>query len=524
MIINTDDDNAYQHLCLIIKEFEEAALKSGKRQGILVVANSPLTSMDNLLVSSDKVLAKVKSSRPTAKAGVSVDNSTPDEEQQKKNLVDIDFDADLSSLFGQDNPVANYVKDCLNCDLRLQFDWQVKPLNLLGGIEDLLGQMDLALNGLKTQMDPYKSVDGICDLLNSLKLNVCVPDLIIALISLKLLLKKYTSDTINISLDWTVLVGPLLKAIVEGIADLLDGMAGVILSPLDCTLDSLYAARTAVNEASDLVGDLKVFTGASVEQINALAGGQLPPGTDLDGVAREYTLGMLQDKVTTTSGARGGQKQSVPTARIGNTKSSIGNDTKIGFSKEGGESALTLPTGFSLSRDTRLEDALKDPHFPQSTLLEKLILPVQDARAWLEEILDTILKSLRSVGALVSGGMRVQLGNIGILLFLSDMIGLLLMIIDMIRKNQNVKDWCKFLEENPQVLQEGIRAWLSRSGVSPSSVAQLRVANSGNNTLLLTRGPEILSEISTCASERTASQSQLIAQWIQELNRTSGNL
>jgi hypothetical protein len=506
MIENTDDPQIYQNLCLIIDAFETAALESGTREGFLVVANGPLTGMDNMMSSSDKALNSIQSSREDS----NVDSR--DLSDTNDSGFNLDFDADLAEIFGQeDNPVRNYVEECLNCDLRLQFDWQLKPLNLLGGIDSLIQGINEILDAFQIQLDPYKSLEGICDLLNNLK-GLCIPDLILVLISLKLLLKKYISDSIEIKLDWTVILGPLLKGIVDGIASLLEGLIGIILAPIDCALTSLYAANELERQARELAGQVGAFASGTKDIVDSIRKGELPPGVDIDATAEDYTWAgsTLGDTVYPEAPHLG-------TSRVTGRELEQGDPVfKLDLGKDdGSNAALTIPTGFTLTKDTRLADALKDPNFVDSTITEKLIIPVQDAKYFIQDLLGNILQSLRSLEVLVSGGLSVQMGNIGLLLFLADLISLVVMIIKMLQINKNVTDWCSFLEENPEILEEALNSRYSRS----LSKNQLKVESGGNNTLLLREGPDIVAEISTCASKRSTSETEIIQQWIQDLSR-----
>lgn len=501
MIANTDDQLIYEQLGIIINEFEKAALTNGKRTGALITAHSPLTAMDNMLEASDATLSKIKTSRNT-------DEETDTALLANSSGLNFELDEDLAELFTGDDAVSEYLKDCLNCSTRLKFDWQLKPLNLLGGIEGLQLDINKVLDGFELQLDPYKSLEGICGLLNLLK-TLCLPDLIITLLSLKMLLKKYVSDCININLDWTVVLGPLLKVIIEGVATLLEQLTGVILSPLDCTINALTLANEFERESKELVGQAATFANASLDEfkdtVQSVTQGRLPANIELNGTAEDYTwAGSTLDQTKYPSAPQfGGFVAAERELNSGDTAFSV---------KEQGRN-VSVPNGFDLKRDTKLDEALRDINFANSTATQKLLLPMQEAQVYIRDLLENILKSLNSVQALVSGGLDVQMGKIGIILFLSDVISLLTMMIQMLRQYPDVKDWCQQLEQNPHILEEALK-----SKFNPGQ-SDIRVDNGDNNTLILSRGPQVLMEIATCSSNRTTPQSALIEQWIKDLNR-----
>lgn len=504
MYINTDDDHAYEHLSFIISEFEKAALQSDRREGALIVAQSPIAAMEKMLHASDKVLSKVKDSRkkPTKK-------DILNDALQIKNKS-IELDADLAELFGgEDNPVANYLNECLGCDLRVTFDWQLKPLNLLGGIKNLIKGINEIIDAFALQLDPFKTLEGLCDLLNMLK-GLCLPDILIVLLSLKMLLKKYITDAINITLDWTVILGPLLKLIVEGIAALLETIASLLLAPLDCTLTALYAANDIEREARELLAQTSIMANGLLDQATSI-------GSLLDGSSFDIKNLKDQDVITPLSEKQkwtGGKKTTYPEPPIfGGFNTHLQEGFQ--FELEPEKKEFTVPIGFEINRDSKLLDAIQDVNFANSTIISKLILPVQEARNYIQGLLSNLLTSLHSVEALVGGGLSVQMGQIGIIMFLKDMISLVMMIIKMLKQNVNVKDWCSFLEENPAVLENALKERYAH--ISDG----LKVDAKEGNKLVLSRGPAILKEISTCSSSRTGPEAALLQQWIQELERKS---
>lgn len=504
MIKARENELEYEQLTLIIDAFEKAALESGTREGYLVVASSPLTGMDSMLDAGSTMLKQVGSTRTTEGSGADTSNQVG---VTQESMFGIDYDEDLAELFGENNPAANYVQECLNCNLRLQFDWQLKPVNLLGGLDKLIDQVNLILDGLELQLDPLAKLEDICNILNLLK-GLCIPDLIIVLISLKLLIKRYVTEALNINLDWTVVLGPLLNAIVGGIASLLEQLAGVILAPLDCSLNALITANTLEKESRQLLQQVDVFAQSKASTIKSLSRGELPADTNIAGVTEEFRW---------TPASPGTYPEAPQFGGFNSTQTPL-NTSKDAFSIKKGEKQreefkMTAATGFQFNQGTTLSNALKDANFPQSTMVEKLILPLQDAKLYINDLLSNLLKSLRSVQSLVSGGMNNQVGTIAILLYLKDMISLVMMIINLLKSNQDVSDWCSHLESNPNILQEAIRSRFGRAGQN------LTVDNGDDNTLILRTGPDILMEIKTCASSRTTPEAELLQQWIQDLKR-----
>lgn len=495
MVVNYDDPNLYEHLLLITDAFEKEALRSGKRNGFMVAAQGPLTAMDNLLSGSDQVLAAASSRASQRGRGIegevsisdpaAVTNPRQRTEAEAKLSGGVEFDADLLELLfpgGADgeSAVRNYLSECLNCDLRLQFDWQLKPLNLLGPIEGLLQSIEAAIDSFTMRIDPFRSLEGICNLMNGLR-GFCIPDLIMIVMSLKLLLKKYTLGAIEVKLDWTTVLAPLLKLILEGIVSLLDSLMAIILAPLDCTISGLAAANQVEKETRSLL--------ATIEQVMGSSGGL---STELEAEFGFKDLKWL-------SGDSGpGEAPDPGSLEVTPNNASQGREP----------TAVRIPTSFNLKAGMTLEEALADPSFANATFLDQLLLPLQEAKQYIQDLVSNLNKALHSLNALTSGGLAVNLQRLGILMFLADMISLMMMIIRMMRTNRNVTDWCDWLRDNPSELEQVLR---SRYGDDVS------VETADRDRLVLRKGPRMVGEIGTCANKRSGVDSALLDQWIKEL-------
>lgn len=529
MIANPTHPALYENVSLVIDAFEKAALRSGTREGAMVVANNPLTGMDQMLEGSDNVLAKVSASRTKSSKGKGTKKNDAlrnlfDPDQDGETGIGVSYDADLADLLGGGaaaKAIDNYLEECLGCDLRLTFDWQLKPLNLLGGIDSLIEGIEDILDQFKMQLNEFKVLDGLCSLLDLLK-GLCIPDLISILLALKLLLKRYISEAINIRLDWTMILGPLLKWILESIGSLLEQLGGVILAPLDCALNVLYTANELERETRELAGMAQALGEATADTIKAVSKGELPPGMDIDTMAEDFTWGgSTVGEATYPDAPNFGWLSS--TAREINAGDGLFSASASGNPlMAGGSASLTIPTGFRLTKDTQLEDALRNPSFGNSTITEKLIVPVQEAKRYIEDLIGMIIKSVRSLQALVSGGFRTQMGTLGIIMFIKDMIQLVMMIVKLLNSHRNIPDWCTYLEENPHLLEEGMRDTFGRSAARKGA-REFRVETGEDHTLILSEGPKMIGTIKTCLTERSTRETELLGQWIQDLKRKGVN-
>lgn len=516
----TDDDHAYQWLTLCIQAFEEAALESGTRAGYLAVANGTTYSSEVILDAQERSLKRVDSARRALNTSSSSTNedrlgaleSIPESNTSSSGVSLVDEDADLLELFGNDQSAfANYLEDCIGCSLRLKFDWQLKPLNLLGPIDNFLNLLDVALDNLKSNLDPFRILEDICWALNHLK-TLCPQDLIMILLALKGLLKRYLLNMFNIKLDWTVLLGPILQALISAITDLLDNIVNLLLAPLDCVVAGLNAANDLERAGRNFA---LAIQGAGTQVDNFFSNIE-SEGLDNTLINQEKS-GFLFKDATWAEGSPL-SSNSNGSMGVGLNPGSLQVNSKIEPMQPGvqlgapAEDSLRIPAGFVLTNSMTLDEALQHPNFAESTWIEKILLPVREALNWFRTTYEKYINALESLGQLTSGSIGFSMNNIGALLFILDMIALIKMIYKLLKSNIGVNDWCSELQKRPQLLEEVFS--MTRGG-TPISVEA--IGENENAELLIRRGPVIVGTVNTCANSRSSVQNTMIENWVKEI-------
>ena len=568
--INYADPHLYEHLTLIIDEFEKTALRSGSRQGILVTAQAPLAAMDQILKSSDKALtmgrtanASRASSRSRSSSGVpdggekapagtgtsagdsaantnteatetepwiqshnnlrhiesgtsedfievegelgnkTIDINTPSFEVGLGGVEgNVGFDADFNELLNSDSggaQLGDWLADCLGCDLRISFDWQLQPVDLLLPLAGLLSDINAALDKFEGFLNPNGLLKDLCELLNGLRF-LCIPDLIAILMALKMLLKSYLSFQLSIKVDWTLLLGPLLKLILDAIATLLQQIAGIIVAPLDCA----YAALMTVSNLQDALAETAAMAGAVGARVADQIVETVSGGNSINENSADWRY---KDVTSTTEFVKGNQEEGGKLPDV--TLPSISTSNRLGSEEQSADSDFTFLTGFEITSETKLPDALKVPEFLQSNPFKKLALSVKEARDYVMSLVRRIITALRSLEGLVSGSLSMNLGNLGLILFIRDMIRLVMIIIQLFKDyGGNVTDWCEQLRNNPEIAERYI----------PGTKARVE-----KDKIVLVKGPEVVAEINTCSTGRTDAQAALMKKWILDLKRSGSS-
>lgn len=510
-------ENNYENICLLIQEYEKNALSSNKRVGIIAASHSPLSGMRRVLKSSKSSLSKESKQERIFKVekeesfgaipslpGIEIDSQKLSQqtslslignsEDSLVNLSKIQFDDDVSKLLGEDN-LSDWLRDCLDCDARLSFEWQIQPVDLLGPINDLIDDINGAIAGFKRQMSPFKSIENLCDILNGLSF-MCIPDLVNILMSLKMLLQSYMQSQFKLNLDWTVLVGPILKMLTAAISSLINAIGSVMIGPVDCALGAMKsvaelekASKSVLNNSLALQERIKTRAeqGQDLLQGNEV---EIDDSTKITyknlykDVAYEETQEGSVSKRTVSLEGNDYEVMNLEPPKTGYIRAELRPEDD----PEKNWTEFSFPSGLSLSSEVTLPASLNDPRFTQSHWSTKIIVALQEAQQYILNLVGNVIGSINSLEKLVSGGLTLQLGNLGVLLFIKDQISLIILIIQLFKDHKGVKDWCAYFESNPEILENNLNR-LNKNKVNVSS---------RDKTLVLSRGTEIVGEIKTC--------------------------
>lgn len=557
-MLKTKNKYLYEHLSLIVKAYEEELGKMTSRDAILVMAHSPLAASRELLHGSLEAMqmnykrrkssskksnnSKLSSSSKGPNFEISVKENTPEKntgylpqvpvipsviidptglsENTEMNMVGqdswidlsrVEFDDDMKNLTGVDD-LNSYLSECFNCDLRVKFDWQLKPIDLVLPIVDFLDQINDALDQLESQLNPFKSLEELCNILNGINW-LCLPDLISLLMALKMLFMKYMTFQLKLNLDWTVLLGPLLKFILDALASLIQAIAGVLLGPIECVLGVL---RTISQFEQALVNTGNAAVAFEQRFAERIRQGKSLLSKDPTVLDEETTFDlqkiMKQVSVKDGTGGTNSTKRVIidgtdievvdleaprpPSLSVKSSSEDLGADVAV--------DPFAFLSGISLNDTVTLPEALKDPRFHTSHWTIKMIMAVEEAKQYIIDLVSRIVGSLNSIKGLVAGSLSLQIGNLGLLLFIKDMISLVLLVYALIKQGQGITDWCEELEKNPEILEK----------VFPNAKA---FYSENERAVVLQQGEEILGKVYTCSSQRVSPQNNMITSWISEL-------
>ena len=139
---------------------------------------------------------------------------------------------------------------CIDCGLAPEWNWQIKPIFLLEGLENLLNSINDCIDNMMDQLDPYKFLNGLCPFLDKFAQAQCEVDLRALLALIGMLISRYSLSCMKLTLNWSVLIGPIIKAIVDMIATLIEQIMQYVSYIFSCMRTFLETISNAINEAS----------------------------------------------------------------------------------------------------------------------------------------------------------------------------------------------------------------------------------------------------------------------------------
>ena len=503
----------YVYLSLLCERYEKAAKRSGTREGCIAAmwhttqavamgVESTRISIDRFGVANDQIaelarhnIDNEKSETPiipsaTAETGEKnacatekgIDINLFDPGRETKLNVEVGPDIEVSVAYAdaiQDvfdamgispsiisaDELLDYFDKCLDCDLKMEFEWQLQPLNLMLGFEDFLQQLEDIIDEILAALNPNDMLLDLCDFFDGFSI-ICIPDLVMLLLALAMLIKKYVMLSISISLDWTMIIGPIIKWIVDAIASLIQQIMQIVIAPIDCAI-GIFRSVQDVIDAADQLQDTMMAAG------QALAGQATLGMTDLGGI--DASASPTPGITSTTAANMPGNEKGFRLARdvTGNASAALSDATGgfLSIDKNSGDAAsqavgaTTIPTGFTVGvgdtfqtffdkrRKAKEEGTNKVPAIGDIKLFKKAILALQDFKQMIVDFFSQILFVLKSLNALFSGKLALNVEAMGIIMLITDLIKLIQIIIAL--KKGGLEN-CDQLRDNPEKVMGAI--------------------------------------------------------------------
>lgn len=415
------------NLGLIVRKYEEELAKSDKAISQKVL----LTSSVNDLLSITKV-AKNTANSSSKKKKIEIDES-----------LDLDFDT---------GDLTGYLEKCFGCSLRIKGDFQLSlDLDIGAALKDLLESIKAQLELVKKSFDTTKDLEQICAALNLFNGIPCPQDIVSIILSLKILLKKYTASTFKLKLDWFTLFGPLISAIAQALGTATSSLFDVIEAPLNCNLALMQSNLSLLRTIDPLQFATDVVPNDKTSSVDVTL-------TDINTLSNQ-TLSLDQIKAF------------------------------INTNKD-----LVVPS--AISATGTLGDMLKDPNKTNLfdlSLPEKIILAIGEAKSYVEDFKKKILGLINNIKGLVHTGKFFEIQSIMAAIYLAELIGFILKIVKYLGAG-TFEALCK---DNPQAVDELIKT------IDPNYTANVEKIDNTYSVSLSSSNTSKKIYISSCSKSTT---------------------
>ena len=543
----------------IIEEYEKAALRKASRSAIMVTLNGPLSAMDRMTDSARSVV----NSEPS-------DYSMEDDEDSDLSLRDV------YNGFG-DTAEGSWLEECLNCNLRPLEAWQLAPLEWLTPLQDLLEQINMAIDNIEAAIDDVGPISQICLLLEGMNGLTCPQDILIMIQALTMLFRLRAGNLLKIRLDWTAVLGPLLSVIFDAVGNILGWVETLVFGILDCMLGAIgtlgsiqqevgeaygvldaYVGRPKSNEGGGSDRTPEFYSGAAFEEeplypwnsdeaytdpvygesrviYNTLSRVDGSSSVNIGEAGRVDTTGFLSGKQSSLETQGSSFASKVTTAKIGNTEdlegidemrnTSFFNSSTLGYSDESGLSSerdFTVPfTGLEVSADMTIDQAIALPKWASASWSIQLEVALRTARRDVAGFIKNLKISIHSLKKLVSGGIAAQIQATQTLLYLTSLIKLLVAVFKIIKSMPDRKNWCEQVEKDPSsiapFLQEQFPEYKFEA-VEPEPAASVDSYPKPGLIRVIHESAQV-ANIQGCSSKRNGADRDRMNQWINRLQK-----
>lgn len=392
-----------QYLGLIIQEYETMVMKNHDSKSFKLMMYK---SVDDLK-SITSVTKKTTDSFPGSKYNFDEKPSGAKDRTKKKSSAKALKKIGLESV--KDSTLEDYLEKCFGCDARLSFDFQFLPPDaMLGSFLNMLKEIEYIIGQITLSFDSKKRVEQLCSVAAMFNGIPCPQDLLTIILSLKILLGRYSDIGISLKIDWLTLLGPIIQGLTQLLGSLVSMAFDAVIGPIDCTgalmmsgIDVLRlqdpdtystgkskkSAKSSSSKTEDNILKTNYGGGASIEQ---------------EGSATSFSAGASSSLIVSTD--------KLPTDKLTDLMSNNPNGNNF----------------FDLS------------------MPEQLLLAVGEARNFLNDFKKKIMATVDNLNGLVKSGKLFELKNLSIAIFIADLISFLIQLL-----NTDFKSLCTDPKKSP---------------------------------------------------------------------------
>ena len=521
--MSIEQDQNYLDACKIVEAYERAVRFERNELSILMMMESNLDFMEEILSSTESALNEmdiVDDLAPDRETEVEPPQEVLSESQQEEknscaeekdfvsldgatinfNIPDEDLEIDLSTplvdpvnaideFFGGDGEVtAQDIKDaareCFDCDLKVEFDFQIKPINLLSEIMPLLNKIGAILDNIINELKPFDLLANLCNLSKNIRI-FCLPDLLSILVTLEGLIKRYMGDAFKLVLNWTFIIGPIIKGIVDIAATLMEQIRRLLVAPLDCAAGVIGSMLNFAEKVEGSFENMQAFAAAfpnydSKTESNVLSRtmrfAQQPEVNDMANVFRKNDKEPASETEMnvpfawefsindTLESAYQKEKEHIKAKKRLRKRQELVRNTNDPARRESifrqAEKIVTGKVNGDVAfNGTEAELKAIEKEFARLAeqenqgLLKKLLFSINEGKAWVNSLHANLLLSLKTLNALVANNLEISFKLGGWILMIFDIIKVVQLVVHSF-KSGSFKSICDIMENDPERLKD----------------------------------------------------------------------
>jgi len=351
---------------------------------------------------------------------------------------------------------GDYLEDCWNCFLDAGLSWEFPDVNLLAEVDKLLKQLESLLDWIWDRLNPIDLAKEICKWLDLLWNIFCLPNWSMFLAALAGLLQKYMINGLSLRLDWTGLIGPLVKMILDSLCSILEQLVAIAMAPIKCVLNGLRVIQDLMGQTANFLNTTNQFWNYYVTQ-EAL--GNMWTGKENNGA-------VYGTKGRGNNDASWGEVFSGKNASAGFDGWGAFGDEKAYKAASATKQTGTLQgwnpfpdgmvTGVQYGTKDTAYKAAKRGDLKFARYLQVPILCLQEFIEWIQHMAKNIIYALKSLSSLLQGQLSFSILQSGLIMMVLDLIALIMALMELASHDWNCDDMDTFLEELSECLNRNM--------------------------------------------------------------------